>query len=209
MAGKELLIIFYKNPIPGKIKKRLGAEIGNKLALKVYVKICQMIGDRLVDLAVDKTVMYSHFVTGDDEWPESFGRDVQNGSDLGARMDDAFLKGFEKGYERIVLIGTDIPGLQSEHIQEAFELLKQKDIVFGPALDGGYYLIGSRVLPSPLFKSMRWSHEDVLRDSLERLRDQAWSHVLLQPLRDVDRASDLKEFPFLWELVYGRTEQST
>jgi len=208
MGKKELLIVFYKNPITGKIKRRLCADVGPENAMRVYRRMCKDLRDRLVHIEVDKRVYYSEYAEQSDLWSEGFDQYVQQGEDLGERMANAFKEARGDGYERIVLIGSDIPGLEASQIVSAFEALDHTDVVIGPAFDGGYYLIGSRLDPSPLMTKMEWSHEKVFEDTVYRIREQGWEHSELEVLRDVDRLSDLKEFPFLWDIVYGRTEES-
>ena len=96
----------------------------------------------------------------------------QTGDDLGERMEQAFVRVFSEGFREAILIGSDIPGLSSGTVQEAFASLAGHDAVIGPANDGGYYLIGftRRAFYPEIFHSMPWSTPAVFRETLGRLR---------------------------------------
>ncbi len=112
----------------------------------------------------------------------------QKGSDLGERMKNAFLWGFSKGFQKIVMIGSDSPTLPAYFIQQAFFRLKSEPIVFGPALDGGYYLIGMRPPIPDIFNNIRWGSKNVLSDTKKRL----CRFDLLPYWYDVDYPKDLR-----------------
>ncbi len=118
---------------------------------------------------------------------------LQQGEDLGARMRRAIAEAAATGATRLILMGSDCPALTTEIICEGFALLDSHDVVFGPAVDGGYYLIGMRALHQQLFDDMSWSHDQVLAQSLTRLG--TLSHGLLPPLHDIDTPADLIHLP--------------
>jgi hypothetical protein len=111
--------------------------------------------------------------------------------DLGDRMHDAFAQAFREGEKRVVLIGTDCPGITPQILQRAFDALLTNDAVFGPALDGGYYLVGLRRATPSLFQGPQWGTDEVLRQTLGIAREQELSVAQLEPLGDVDRPEDL------------------
>ena len=106
-------------------------------------------------------------------------------------MKNAFKKGFEDGYERIILIGSDLPDISSEHIRNGLKALSNNDVVFGPAIDGGYYLIGLSNLKDFIFNEKPWSQSNLLEVTLNELDQKSISYSLLRPLNDIDTFEDL------------------
>ena len=126
------------------------------------------------------------------------GRDldyvIQEEGDLGARMRQAFQKGFRQGWKQVVLIGSDLPDLTPAILRESFERLTDHDLVLGPARDGGYYLIGLKADCPELFgNSMIWGTQEVLKNTLITADQLGLKTALLTRLRDVDRPEDLTE----------------
>jgi len=124
----------------------------------------------------------------------------QLGADLGERMCRALSGALERS-SRAVLIGTDCPGLSAPVLRQAFEVLDHRDAVLGPALDGGYVLIGLRVAGPALFWDIPWGTDRVLELSRLRLRAMGWRWSELEPLRDLDRPDDLLYFPELHDVL--------
>ncbi len=116
----------------------------------------------------------------------------QVGADLGARMNQAFQRLFAQGYRQVVLIGTDVPTLPLDHFKQALLALENHDLVLGPALDGGYYLIGLKRMAPELFVDMPWSTDQVLRLTQEKAATIGLKASLIQPWRDVDTLADLE-----------------
>ena len=193
MLRKEnLLIIFTRNPVLGKCKTRLAAVVGDQTALDIYKFLLNRTSDITRDLEVEKTVFYSEYVSEDDSWdPQEYRKRVQEGEDLGERMLNAFSWGFEQGFQKILIIGSDLYDLNSEDLLEAFDVLDNKDYVIGPASDGGYYLLGMKQLNKKLFKAKAWGKASVLEDTLEDLEHEK---VQLMGVRnDVDLYEDIKD----------------
>jgi rSAM/selenodomain-associated transferase 2/rSAM/selenodomain-associated transferase 1 len=115
----------------------------------------------------------------------------QGEGDLGQRMERAMSRAFAQGKRRVVLIGTDCPALSSAHLRQAFSLLRGADAVIGPALDGGYYLLGLRRMHAGIFTQMPWGGDQVFSRTRERLCRAGFSVRELPPLGDVDTPSDL------------------
>jgi rSAM/selenodomain-associated transferase 1 len=126
------------------------------------------------------------------DWLGNFRYVSQSNGDLGDRMKQAFQSGFDQGCDRIVMIGTDCPAIDEALIDRAFSALNQIDVVFGPAVDGGYYLIGLRKQVLELFSNITWSTASVLQDSLAIVNDLNLSCELLEILPDIDRPEDLQ-----------------
>jgi len=194
MTAENLLIIFAKNPVLGHCKTRLAAGIGAQNALEVYKILLAHTAKISHPLACTKVVFYSQEVIETDLWePEFFKKKLQAKGDLGQKMAQAFEWGFEQGYKKIVLIGTDLIDLEAADIQQAFKALETVNTVFGPATDGGYYLIGQAVLQPALFTDIPWSTAAVLEKSLALLPNH--SYELLETKNDIDQIEDLKNIP--------------
>lgn len=188
----KALIIFAKNEAYGKVKTRLAATVGRDKALHAYQQLLSYTASVTEALTMDKFVFYAAYIPSDDVWNKDvFQKKIQKGDDLGARMSQAFDFVFEIGYEEVVLIGTDNPELTSNHINAAFEALKDHELTLGPAVDGGYYLIGMRKSNPSLFEHISWSTNQVLMQTLHQAVNSSLTFFLLPTLQDVDEAADL------------------
>lgn len=177
-----------KEPRPGRVKTRLAADIGAVDATWWFRHQVRRLLRRLEDprwqlwLAVspDRAVVSR-------VWPPHLPRVAQGRGDLGQRMGRVFAT-FPPG--QTLITGADIPGVTAQHIDRAFNALCGHDVVFGPAKDGGYWLVGLRNRPLPgLFEAVRWSTEYALADSCASI---AGARIAFADcLRDVDRAADL------------------
>lgn len=116
---------------------------------------------------------------------------AQPGGDLGQRMFGVADELFVRGHAPVVLIGTDTPDLPPSFLQRSLSLLDHCDLVFGPAFDGGYYLVGMRRLEGRIFEDIDWGTETVLEKTLAVCRKHELACGLLEPLRDIDRPEDL------------------
>jgi rSAM/selenodomain-associated transferase 1 len=188
----DLLLIFVKNLVLGKVKTRLARTIGDAKALEVYHQLLRHTHDITKLLRTDKYLCYSDNIEYNDIWEKnSYTKMQQNGADLGERMLNSFIEAFSDNYKRVVIIGSDCPELQTKHIEKAFELLKEKDVVIGPADDGGYYLLGMNKLIPSLFFNKKWSTSHVMRDTINDIRRMDLQYSLLPVLSDVDEEKDL------------------
>jgi rSAM/selenodomain-associated transferase 1 len=189
---KSLLIIFYRNPELGKVKTRLAKTLGDEKALAIYLKLSSHTRAITENLAIDKVIYYSNFVDTEDAWPNTtFQKKLQNGNDLGEKMNNAFVEGFKNGYKRICVIGTDCFELTGDIIKQAFDHLHTNDAVIGPAKDGGYYLLSIKNLIPELFTNKTWSSDTVATDTIQNFKDLRVSFAQLQVLTDVDEEKDL------------------
>ena len=192
---EQALLIFTRNPEPGKCKTRLAATIGDRAALDIYIHLLRHTAAACAVLdTADKYVYFSEHPGDGSIWnPETFRQEVQAGPDLGARMQHAFETAFARGYRRVVLIGSDLPDLTTADLQNAFSALNTHETVIGPAADGGYYLIGlTRMIPG-LFEDKPWGSSRVLEATLSDLSGIAVS--LLSEKNDVDRYEDIAGRP--------------
>lgn len=192
---KEALLIFAKNPEAGKVKTRLAATIGNEAALTVYKQLLSHTASTTTNLQIDKFVFYSNYISQQDLWSDKqFFKFAQEGNDLGERMKNAFTAIFHKEYKKMVIIGTDCPELHTDILLDAFKSLDSHDVVIGPAMDGGYYLLGMKQLHSSLFENIKWSTNSVFEDTRIICAKLGLNYFLLPILRDIDREEDLKYF---------------
>lgn len=188
---KQKLIIFSKNPVPGKVKTRLAATVGNANALKVYCKLLVHTARITRALNIPKVVYYSHEVEqGDAFAPGDFEKKVQQGNDLGERMRKAFSAELSAADE-ILIIGSDCYELQTDHLKHAFSQLRENDAVIGPAKDGGYYLLGMKKVHSEIFQNKDWGKSEVFEDTMHDFKELQLNIAVLPELNDVDREEDL------------------
>lgn len=191
---KNALIIFVRNPVLGKVKTRLAAGVGDSKALQVYEHLLQHTHSISKHLPVTKFVYYADGINEDDVW-NGFEKKLQQGSDLGARMQHAFTELFESGFTKVCIIGSDCFELNTDIVLSAFKSLDNTDIVIGPVTDGGYYLLGTNKLITELFINKSWSTNSVFNDSL---KDAAALNLTVQQLpllNDIDNETDLRNSP--------------
>ena len=194
MSHKNLLIIFTRNPVLGKVKTRLAKTVGDKTALDIYHFLLQKTKEVTKKISCDKKVYYSEKIIEDDLWDQYiYQKKEQYGNDLGERMKNAFNDGFKNNYEKIIVIGSDLFDLESSHINEAFKKLNHNNVVIGPALDGGYYLIGLKKLHPKIFQNKNWGTSSVRKETLKNL-EKVDVH-LLPMLNDVDVIEDIEHHP--------------
>lgn len=193
----ECLIIFTRYPEPGNTKTRLIPVLGAEGAATLQR---QMTEHKLAE--VDKLLSFYplsvevHFAGGNEQlMQEWLGSSLvyrrQSEGDIGDRMASAFQLSFAAGMTAGVLIGSDCPDLNASLMAEAFQLLRQHDLVLGPALDGGYYLIGLRRLIPELFTGIPWSTAEVLQQTITIAKRLGLAVAKLPLLSDVDRPEDL------------------
>lgn len=193
---ENALILFLKFPERGKVKTRLAAVLGDDPAYRLYRCFLADIAAMTHHVNAQTIIAYS----GPEG--ESFANfpDVQclhqRGHDLGERMHAAFLDVFAQGFERCVLVGSDIPDLPTGMINDAFEILRSVDIVLGPSTDGGYYLVGckSSSLRRSIFSDIPWSTALVFSETRNRITGEGLVSAELQPWSDIDDFDDLKQY---------------
>ena len=189
---KEALLIFTKNPVPGKVKTRLAATVGNDVAFSVYQQLVKHTLVITSGLPVDKFVFYSDEVEQEDVWNKKhYLKQLQQGNNLGERMNNAFASTFKKGVNKVVVIGTDCPGLDAGIIMNAFTYLDKYNVVIGPAADGGYYLLGMKQHHPQLFENIAWSTNIVSEETISKCVASHLDYWLLPVLNDIDEEKDL------------------
>ena len=192
LPKKELIIVFVRNPELGKVKTRLALAIGKKKALEIYKGLLKHTHNVLSNCNCDCAVFFSEQIDHNGLWKaKGFKKFIQKGDKLGEKMNNAFKKGFEIGYQKIIIIGSDLPDLNSDLIKNAFFKLTLNDYVIGPSEDGGYYLLGMKKLNSTLFKNKKWSANSVFNDTLKDIENSEIG--MLPKLNDIDTFEDLKK----------------
>ncbi len=197
------LILFLKIPQKGKVKTRLAARVGEEKALEIYEGLLRHTLEVAMELPLRRLIFFS----GDrSSWqPDWLQEDAflffpQQGSDLGERMSHAFRQALSlHPQEPAVLVGSDIPDLSPDILDFAFRQMKpdaaadSADVVFGPARDGGYYLLGLQPALvqredclNALFENKRWSHDRVLQDALDALKPFDLKIAFTKQLEDLD-----------------------
>ncbi len=195
MARPGLLILFTRYPVPGRSKSRLIPALGADGAAAWQREMTARTMAQARNAARKSGAGLRIVYEGADQarMGEWLGHDLdyfkQDHGGLGARMNSAFGSAFGQGYGRVVLFGSDIPGLNDKVMGRALELLKDKDLVLGPAGDGGYYLIGMKSPHPELFADVEWSTDKVLDQTLERAGELGVGRT--ETLTDVDRPQDL------------------
>jgi rSAM/selenodomain-associated transferase 1 len=201
------LVIMVKEPVAGRAKTRLARDVGVSSAMRFYRHTLAAVVSRLSKDPRWRTSLSVAPATAlaTRSLPSGVARLPQSSGDLGRKMQQIFgapgtinrppgrAATAAPGHGPVVIIGTDIPQVCPQHIAAAFDALGNHDVVFGPASDGGFWLVGMRRTPRILdaFQSVRWSTSETLRDCLDGLAGQ---HVAMaETLRDVDDWSDVQK----------------
>lgn len=194
---QNALITFIKNPIKGQVKTRLAADVGDEKALRIYLALMDHTRKVAQQVHANRYLFYDQYIDTTDSWSSLlFHKHLQSDGDLGARMENAFSLALQQ-HQKVMIIGSDCAQLTPDIISHAFESLNNHDVVIGPALDGGYYLIGMKRLYPFLFQDMPWSSDTVFTETQRRIKQHNLSWDKGPTLSDIDYATD-------WE-TYGWT----
>ena len=189
--NKEALIIFIKNPVLGAAKTRLAKTIGDQKALEAYLKLLEHTRKVSRKIKAQKFLFYNQFIDEQDEWANHmFSKQLQVKGDLGEKMKAGFDFVFQAGYEKAVIIGSDCGELNHAIIERAFAALDQRDFVIGPALDGGYYLLGMKQFAAFPFENKQWSTSTLFETTVAEIIRKKQSVYQLVALNDVDEYED-------------------
>lgn len=190
----DAIVIFVKYPIPGKVKTRLGRQIGLQKAADLYsifvsltIKLAEFCKIDKIFITFEPAKRKKEFI----KWLPAMHLFPQRGENLGERLIHAIKTVFEEGFTKTVILGSDSPTLPFNYVKEAFDLLNTHDLVIGPARDGGYYLIGLNKPQPSLFKNIHWSTSRVLHQTLEKAKQLHLKYYLLPEWYDVDTKEDL------------------
>ena len=200
-SRKNAVIAFARFPVEGKVKTRLAKTMGEKFATGFY-KICAQHTfaelNKIKNSSLADIFIFSASENETEKLKQWIGQHfnyfAQKGTGLGERMYNAFRKVFESGFENVLIIGTDAPGISSGLIGKAFGKLKEFDVVIGPSNDGGYYLLGLKYLQTALFEKIEWSSDSVLSNTVDVLKKKQLQYFLLPELIDIDTEDDFKNW---------------
>lgn len=192
------ILIFAREPAAGKAKTRLIPTLGPEGAARL-ARV--MLGHALLQAAGASIGPIE--LVGDphpDDWSmtvKGVATSVQAGADLGERMGEAAGRILAKG-ERVIITGTDCPGLDGARIAEAAQALDAHDVAIIPAIDGGYVLIGFARFDPSIFAQVEWGGENVLAATLANIEALGWGLWRGEPLPDIDEPDDLQHVPPTW-----------
>lgn len=209
VTERFLLQQFAKAPEPGRVKTRMLPQLSALEAAVLHEELVRWTCETLLDSALGAVELW---VAGDPAHPlfrdcaalGQFTLRRQAGADLGMRMRHALNDGLARA-DRVVLVGSDCPGLTGHYLLEALTALDYADLVLGPALDGGYVLIGAKQAVDAVFVDIGWGSSRVLTETLERALTAGLSVQQLPALQDVDRPEDLPHWQTLRQR--GRVRQ--
>lgn len=192
--NKKLIIIFVKEPKLGFVKTRLAKNTQDKFVLELYQQFVKDIVKTLENSNYAfKLCAYPNLKLINEKFGD-FDNFLQEDGDLGFKMQKAFESQFDLGYEKIILIGSDTPYITKDIFDETFTNLRNNDIVLGPSIDGGYYLVAfnKQTFYTDTFKNIAWSTSEVLNQTQQRLHEKRV--YLLKELNDIDIIEDLEDF---------------
>ena len=189
---KTAVVVFAREPVPGRVKTRLAAAIGEVGACSVYAALLEHTLSVAAGLGFDMVVSFAE--PPSPVWTAGHAQrwEVQRGDDLGARMRDAFDRRFGEGYDDALVVGSDCPRLEVEHLTGAVKALRDAAVVLGPAADGGYWMVAQRRPGVDLFTGIPWSSPGTLAATRKRLETLAVKWAELKVLDDIDTEADLR-----------------
>lgn len=192
----EAVVLLAKAPVAGRVKTRLCPPLNLRESAALYACMLRDTAGEVSTLPrVRRYIFLDPPEPADFPWEKPFSafeRFPQRGEDLGDRMRDAAEIAFRRGARRVVIVGGDCPALSAGTVRRAFgELSTGASVVFGPSVDGGFYLVGLSSPDERLFRGFRWSTAEVLRSAAARCRTLSVPFSFLPPGRDVDTGEDL------------------
>ncbi|HXI20035.1 MAG TPA: TIGR04282 family arsenosugar biosynthesis glycosyltransferase [Gemmatimonadales bacterium] len=198
----EILAIFVKAPEPRRVKTRLALEIGPEAAADLYRRLGRGIVARSGSAGYSTVAWFAPADGGEgvSSWLGGLGVDrflPQRGAGLGARLAGTFARHFREGAGRVVVVGSDCPDVDEGLVARAFAALGDRDLVLGPTLDGGFYLIGLTARVPGLFRRVAWSTSAVSRRTLENAERLGLRVATLPTLRDIDTVADARALGWL------------
>jgi rSAM/selenodomain-associated transferase 1 len=200
MSTKNCLIIFTRKPEKGKVKTRLAQGVGEDKALEIYTFLLKHSAKITSRVNAQQQVWYTNSIEKNDIWDDSiFKKFTQVDGDLGDKMKYAFFTNFKNVFDKVVIIGTDLPDIDTNLIENAFQHLNHHDVVIGPAEDGGYYLLGMNHFIPEVFQNVEWSTSKVLDQTLDKLKHK--SVMLLDEKNDIDYKEDVLRHDELKKII--------
>jgi rSAM/selenodomain-associated transferase 1 len=203
MTPRCAVIVFAKAPVAGTVKTRLAGALGAAGAARLAARMLESTTACALEAALGPVEVCcapdaSHpAFTALARSTPPVALTAQGDGDLGRRMQRAFERALAS-QARAIVIGTDAPALDAAYLRDAATALLAHDAVIGPAVDGGYALIGLRRPAAALFDGVEWSTPRVLAQTRERLGRLGWRWAELAPLHDIDEPADLRHLPAGW-----------
>lgn len=193
MNNEKALIIIAKYPGNDNVKTRLKGLMSHEKRIELYIYLLNQTLKKLGSITGVDT--FIAFTPEDSEaYFSRFNIELipLYEGDLGASMFSAFKEVFESGYHKAALVGADIPDLSESIILNAFDVLTSNDLVYGPAKDGGYYLVGMNKLIKEVFENVPWSSAQTLKKSLDQAKQFGYTVGFTETLSDIDTIEDVK-----------------
>lgn len=193
--NENALAILTKNPVKGKVKTKIAKQVGETVALKVYLQLLKQTRLTIQDLDFcEKKLFYDEFIPSRDNWSEEyFEKFVQEGNNLGERLGNAYQMLFDEGFDKVVIISPDCPDITGLRVKQAFTLLNNKDFVLGPLRDGGYYLLGMKRHHPGLLEGISFEDGQAFQKTVEAIEKLGASYKVLTELYDVDEAQEVPD----------------
>ncbi len=201
------LLIFTKSPVLGEVKTRLQPDYSVEQSLTIHkrltlntLELSKELTDFEIELCCtpDRNTLF--FLDCENNFPITLNN--QQGDDLGERMAFSFSVALQT-HKKVVVIGTDCPDIDKDYITQAFDALNENDAVIGPAVDGGYVLLGLRKFSLDLFTNISWGSNKVFSQTEKVLKDLSWSYKELGIMHDLDRPEDLLRYKDLLNEIRG------
>jgi rSAM/selenodomain-associated transferase 1 len=195
MPADVLLQQFARAPIPGEVKTRMLPYLSKQEACDLHRELVLWTTSSLVRSGVGEVELCVSGDKGNTLFDLCLGLGAtriteQHGDDLGSKMHHALNRALQS-YRKVILVGSDCPGIDTTYLEQAITALDRAPLVLGPAEDGGYVLIGATRIDDSLFANIDWGSHQVLRQTLDRCDEQGFDRVLLPALADIDRPEDL------------------
>jgi hypothetical protein len=188
-------LVFAKEPVVGQVKTRISKTHGTELALSIYKELLS-----ITALEIDSVDHHVAFAGSNDPaslksiFPKAGSFFKQSGKELGSRLKNAFVRFFDKAYDGICAIGCDCPALSADDISQSFTLLERNDVVIGPAMDGGYYLIACKPRGLAVFNASAWGTNHLLEETIGLCVGNRLQYALLEKKFDIDTFKDFERW---------------
>ena len=204
--NNHALILFVKAPRIGTVKTRLQPELTRDQSLLLYQAMVEDTVRQFSGVGFCDLKIFFHPADAYEVMKTWLGNQLdyfpQQGNDLGERMYHAIAEMLNQKYDKVALVGSDIPTLDAATMVRAFASMDNYDVVLGPCNDGGYYLIGMKLPQPELFKGITWSTNLVLQQTIHRARSAGLEIVQLEKKSDIDTYQEVEE---LWNYLKKRT----
>lgn len=190
------VIIFVKFPVAGKVKTRIGRDLGFEAAAELYTAFVEDMLHNMESIGISPIIAFDPFQSEETyrDWLGNRNYIPQHGTNLGERMFNALEKVFNAGSDTAILTGSDLPDLAPDIVQKATQSIQKSPACIGPASDGGYYLIGFQkdYLTESIFENMEWSTERVFIETISRFEKLKIKPAILPEHQDMDTIADVK-----------------